>query len=111
MLLKAIQVPPERYQLGLSKVFLRAGQMAVLDKLRLERLNAAATSIQKNARRMAAQRSYRKQRQAAVVLQAWARGKALPHPSSLAGLCGRRVCRCLADFVSIGGLTCHLKWF
>ena len=35
--------PGSGYQLGQSKVFLRAGQMAVLDKARTEKLTGAAT--------------------------------------------------------------------
>lgn len=62
------------WQLGRSKVFLRAGQMAVLDGLRTARLNAAATAIQAAARRFAAVRRYRAVRAAALKLQAGARG-------------------------------------
>jgi myosin-5 len=38
------------YQLGTSKVFLRAGQMAMLDKQRTEKLSKAATVMQRHTR-------------------------------------------------------------
>eukprot|EP00898_Chlorokybus_atmophyticus_P006930 jgi/Chlat1/7238/Chrsp58S09133 len=74
MLLKAVHVQTDQYQLGRTKVFLRAGQMAILDKLRLQRLNSAATTIQKFVRRFIVRRKYLKICKSALVIQAHARG-------------------------------------
>ena len=40
----------DKYQLGLTKIFFRAGMLAFLENLRTNRLNAAAVMIQKNLR-------------------------------------------------------------
>ena len=64
----------EGYQMGKTKVFLRAGQMAVLDKMRTETLNAAATAIQKHLRRYVVQKKYVETRKATVVIQSGLRG-------------------------------------
>ena len=42
--------PASKYQLGLNKIFFRAGMLAFLENLRAERLNDAAIMIQKNLR-------------------------------------------------------------
>lgn len=47
------------YQLGTSKVFLRAGQMAMLDKQRTEKLSKAATVLQRHARGWLARLHYK----------------------------------------------------
>lgn len=47
------------YQLGTSKVFLRAGQMAMLDKLRTDKLSKAATILQRHARGWLARTHYK----------------------------------------------------
>eukprot|EP00958_Prasinococcus_capsulatus_P001842 scaffold165_cov265-Prasinococcus_capsulatus_cf.AAC.7 len=62
------------YQLGRSKVFLRAGQMALLDKLRTDVLTAAARRVQAQLRRFLAQRRYDRLRCAALTVQAASRG-------------------------------------
>ncbi|GBG00632.1 myosin [Raphidocelis subcapitata] len=64
----------EGYQLGVSKVFLRAGQMAILDKQRTERLTAAATVIQRYARGHLARVHFRQAKVAVLTLQSGARG-------------------------------------
>ena len=64
----------EGYQLGKSKVFLRAGQMAVLDKMRTETLNAAAVAIQRHLRRYVVQKKYLEKRRATITLQSGIRG-------------------------------------
>lgn len=46
----AIADPSSKYQLGLNKIFFRAGMLAFLENLRAERLNSAAVMIQKNLR-------------------------------------------------------------
>ncbi|KAL4195806.1 hypothetical protein AMTRI_Chr04g180180 [Amborella trichopoda] len=64
----------ENYQLGKNKVFLRAGQIAVLDALRAEVLDNAAKTIQGRYRTFIARRSYLLTRDAAIMLQAYCRG-------------------------------------
>jgi myosin-5 len=55
-------------------VFLRAGQMAVLEKVRSETLGGAATTLQRIARGFLARRQYAKSREAVLLLQSWGRG-------------------------------------
>ncbi len=62
------------YQLGKTKVFLRAGQMAELDKIRTDKLHGAATIIQRNVRMWLARVKYQRARRAVVVLQSGTRG-------------------------------------
>lgn len=57
------------YQLGTSKVFLRAGQMAVLDKVRTDKLNAASTVLQRHARGLIERRRYAAAQQAVLRMQ------------------------------------------
>ncbi|KAJ1984905.1 Myosin type-2 heavy chain 1 [Dimargaris verticillata] len=59
----------DKYQIGLTKVFFRAGQLAYLEKLRTERLSHCATLIQKNARRMIYRKRYLRLRQSLVQVQ------------------------------------------
>ncbi|KAG8894293.1 Myosin type-2 heavy chain 1, partial [Tulasnella sp. 403] len=64
----------DKYQVGLTKIFFRAGMLAFLEGLRSDRLNALVTSVQKNMRRMMAQKKYREMRAAAIKVQTWWRG-------------------------------------
>lgn len=64
----------DKYQIGLTKIFLRAGMLAYLESKRLDRLNALATIIQKNFKRTMQRRRYLKMRQAATRIQTWWRG-------------------------------------
>jgi myosin-5 len=57
------------YQLGKTKVFLRAGQMAVLDKLRGDKLAAAATVMQRHTRGWLARAQYRRDLDSVLCLQ------------------------------------------
>lgn len=50
--------PASKYQLGLNKIFFRAGMLALLENLRSERLNDAAIMIQKNLRAKYYRRRY-----------------------------------------------------
>ncbi|KAL6769329.1 MYO1 [Auxenochlorella protothecoides x Auxenochlorella symbiontica] len=65
---------PAGAQFGATKLFLRAGKMAELDRVRTDRLNAAATAIQAHVRAWLARRAFQKAVAAVVVLQAAARG-------------------------------------
>lgn len=62
------------YQLGLTKVFLRSGQLAVLDKVRTELLTKASTNIQKNVRAWIQKRKYQRILKATIVFQKYVRG-------------------------------------
>lgn len=62
------------WQIGDTKVFLRAGQMAILDVLRLRKLNAAATEIQSRARAFVKRKQFVEMRQASIKVAAAARG-------------------------------------
>eukprot|EP00887_Chlorella_sp_A99_P001914 scaffold18.g1914.t1 len=64
----------EGYQLGKSKVFLRAGKMAELDKQRTDLLHASARRIQRSVRGYLARRHFVAARAAVLRLQAAARG-------------------------------------
>ncbi|XP_057816575.1 myosin-17 isoform X2 [Cryptomeria japonica] len=63
------------YQIGKTKVFLRAGQMAELDARRIEVLGQAAKLIQRQVRTHLAQKEFIALRKAAIHLQALWRGK------------------------------------
>eukprot|EP00250_Pteridium_aquilinum_P005479 c15564_g1_i1 orf=543-5159(-) len=72
------------YQIGKSKVFLRAGQMAELDSRRAEMLGSAAKVIQRRVRTFLAQRELKALRKAVICVQARWRGKlARKHYQSL----------------------------
>nr|DAD44342.1 TPA_asm: hypothetical protein HUJ06_002572 [Nelumbo nucifera] len=63
------------YQLGKTKVFLRAGQMAELDARRAEVLGNAARTIQRQIRTYIARKEFISLRKAAIHLQSHWRGK------------------------------------
>lgn len=63
----------DKYQVGLTKIFFRAGQLAYMEKLRSDRLNACATMIQKNIRRFLARLHYTRIQKMVVLLQSVAR--------------------------------------
>ncbi|RHZ80366.1 hypothetical protein Glove_137g32 [Diversispora epigaea] len=49
---------PDKYQIGITKIFFRAGMLAYLEKLRLDRLNDCVTLMQKNMLRHMYQKRY-----------------------------------------------------
>ncbi|CAL0309813.1 unnamed protein product [Lupinus luteus] len=65
----------EGYQIGKTKVFLRAGQMAELDTHRSEILGKSASIIQRKVRSNLAQRSFISVRLSAIQIQAACRGQ------------------------------------
>ncbi|KAJ3117103.1 Myosin type-2 heavy chain 1 [Phlyctochytrium bullatum] len=65
---------PDKYQVGLTKIFFRAGQLAFLERKRSERLRDCVVQIQKNIRRIIYQRRYKKARNAAIIVQKYFRG-------------------------------------
>ena len=64
----------DKYQLGLTKIFFRAGMLAFLENLRTTRLNECATLIQKNLRCKYYRRKYLEARNSILMLQSLARG-------------------------------------
>ncbi|XP_058078389.1 myosin-15 isoform X2 [Magnolia sinica] len=64
----------ENFQLGKNKVFLRAGQIAILDARRAEVLDNAAKFIQSRFRTFIARKDFISVRLAAIALQAHCRG-------------------------------------
>lgn len=60
----------DKYQLGLTKIFFRAGMLAFLENLRTTRLNNCAIMIQKNLRAKYYRRRYLEARDAIVGFQA-----------------------------------------
>ncbi|GAA6049040.1 hypothetical protein JCM3770_005453 [Rhodotorula araucariae] len=67
---------PDKYQVGLTKIFFRAGLLARFEQLRHSRLSELTILIQKNVRRFLAQRDYTRVRRMITGVQAVARAKA-----------------------------------
>lgn len=65
---------PEQYCFGKTKVFFRAGQVAVLEKLRGDRLSAAGVLIQSWVRGWLQRRRYQRLQRATFILQRYTRG-------------------------------------
>ncbi|GES66988.1 class V myosin [Aspergillus terreus] len=64
----------DKYQLGLTKIFFRAGMLAFLENLRTSRLNECAIMIQKNLRCKYYRRRYLEARDSVLSTQALVRG-------------------------------------
>jgi myosin-5 len=71
-ILRAAEV--EGWQIGKTQVFLRSGQMAVLDVMRLNKLNGAATYIQSRARTFMKRKHFCEMREASIKVAAATRG-------------------------------------
>ncbi|XP_051978889.1 unconventional myosin-Vc isoform X2 [Xyrauchen texanus] len=65
----------DQYKFGRTKIFFRAGQVAYLEKLRLDHLRAACVTIQKHARGWRQRHRFLHMRQAAIIIQQYVRGK------------------------------------
>ena len=63
----------DKYQLGLTKIFFRAGMLAFLENLRTNRLNECAIMIQKNLRAKYYRRKYLEARESIIALQSLSR--------------------------------------
>lgn len=62
----------DKFQIGLTKIFFRAGLLARFEQLRTARLNQLATLMQKNVRRHLAVKNYKALRKAVIGVQtAW----------------------------------------
>ncbi|KAL6056207.1 Unconventional myosin-XIX [Balamuthia mandrillaris] len=72
-LVKELGLQPGRFQFGKTMFFLKAGEIGELERRRTDKLNAAATVIQKNWRRWRVQRIYLKTIRAVITLQKFAR--------------------------------------
>jgi myosin-5 len=70
---KAFGGATDKYQLGLTKIFFRAGMLAFLENLRTSRLNECAIMIQKNLRCNYYRRRYLDIRRSIIALQSLAR--------------------------------------
>ncbi|KAI9683125.1 MAG: Myosin type-2 heavy chain 1 [Trizodia sp. TS-e1964] len=64
----------DKYQLGLTKIFFRAGMLAFLENLRTSRLNDCAIMIQKNLRCKYYRRKYLEARNSIMMFQSGFRG-------------------------------------
>lgn len=73
-LLEDLIKDPEHFRLGRSKLFFRSAQIAYLEKLRAERLLAAAILLQAALRGWVRRRHFRRMRAAAAILQRYIRG-------------------------------------
>lgn len=64
----------DKYQLGLTKIFFRAGMLAFLENLRTNRLTECAIMLQKNLRARYYRRKYLEARHSILQFQAFSRG-------------------------------------
>ncbi|XP_058870055.1 unconventional myosin-Vb [Acipenser ruthenus] len=64
----------DQYRFGKTKIFFRAGQVALLEKLRASRLRAACVEVQRRVRGWLERKRYQHTRQAALTLQNYTRG-------------------------------------
>lgn len=67
---------PDQYCFGKTKVFFRAGQVALLERLRAERLRVAAVIVQSRVRGWLARIRHSRIRRATVTVQRYCRGAA-----------------------------------
>ncbi|KAI7889170.1 P-loop containing nucleoside triphosphate hydrolase protein, partial [Mucor mucedo] len=65
----------DKYQVGTTKIFFRAGQLAYLEKLRSDRFNECAVTLQKHMRRFIYRTRYIRTKELAVQIQCVARRK------------------------------------
>lgn len=70
-ILKAMDASPDTYQVGLTKIFFRAGMLASFEQRRKDRLNALVTTLQKNVRARVERRRYLLLKQVALHVQTW----------------------------------------
>jgi myosin-5 len=70
-LLKSMITENDKYQIGLTKIFFRAGMLAHFEQKRTDRLNSLVTIMQKNSRRVHYQRKYQKMRKNSIDIQSW----------------------------------------
>ncbi|XP_077593440.1 unconventional myosin-Vb isoform X2 [Stigmatopora nigra] len=73
-LLETLVKDGDMFQLGKSKIFFRAGQVAYLEKLRADKFRAACIGIQKTVRGWLQRLRYQKIRKSVILLQRYGRG-------------------------------------
>lgn len=73
-ILKKSITQEDKYQLGKTKIFFRAGMLAYLENLRSDRLNECAIVIQKNLRMIYHRNRYQRIRESVIKAQALFRG-------------------------------------
>ncbi|XP_006831700.1 PREDICTED: unconventional myosin-Vc [Chrysochloris asiatica] len=64
-----------QYQFGKTKIFFRAGQVAYLEKLRLDKLRQGCVVIQKHIRGWLQRKKFLREKQAALIIQQYFRGQ------------------------------------
>ncbi|XP_011228884.1 unconventional myosin-Vc isoform X1 [Ailuropoda melanoleuca] len=64
-----------QYEFGKTKIFFRAGQVAYLEKLRLDKLRQSCVVIQKHIRGWLQRKKFLRERQAALTIQQYFRGQ------------------------------------
>uniref|UniRef100_A0A8I5NPX6 Myosin VC n=1 Tax=Papio anubis TaxID=9555 RepID=A0A8I5NPX6_PAPAN len=64
-----------QYQFGKTKIFFRAGQVAYLEKLRLDKLRQSCVVIQKHIRGWLQRKKFLRERRAALIIQRYFRGQ------------------------------------
>lgn len=72
--ISSIRQDEDKYQLGKTKIFFRAGQVAYLEKLRSDTLRRSMVRIQSHVRAFLQRQKYERLRAAAIALQQYARG-------------------------------------
>ena len=65
---------PDKFQFGKTKIFFRAGQVAYLEKIRLDKLKAACVLLQKTLRCFVARKQFLLKKRSIVKIQKVARG-------------------------------------
>ncbi|CAO3692449.1 unnamed protein product [Rhizopus stolonifer] len=75
VILEASISDEDKYQVGTTKIFFRAGQLAYLEKLRSDRFNECAIILQKHTKRIVYRNRYVRTRQMAIRVQCIARRK------------------------------------
>ncbi|EFA74941.1 myosin-5b [Heterostelium album PN500] len=68
-LFEGIKLSEDKFKIGITKVFLRAGQLAALENMRLTKLSHSATVIQSCWRRHYYEKKYRQLKSAALIIQ------------------------------------------
>lgn len=72
--LQQFNIPPEMYQVGYTKLFLRTGQVAALENAK-NRMLHGALRIQKNFRGLHTRQEYHRLKKGATILQSFVRGE------------------------------------
>lgn len=70
-ILKSTITDADKYQVGLTKIFFRAGMLASFEQMRSDRLRKLVILIQKNLRRNVEMRKYNNMRTSTIKLQSW----------------------------------------